>query len=122
MDVSADPSYHGGMEPTVANHIEITPGVCGGKPRIAGHRIRVQDVAIWHERFGMSADEIVSEHPEISLADVHAALLYFYDHQDDIREDIRKAEELAEAVRKENPSKLLERLKGRHAKSDSVSS
>ena len=26
----------------IKEHIEITPGICGGKPRIAGHRIRVQ--------------------------------------------------------------------------------
>ena len=26
-----------------SEHIQITPGVCGGKPNIAGHRIRVQD-------------------------------------------------------------------------------
>jgi len=25
-------------------HIEITPGVAGGKPRLAGHRIKVQDI------------------------------------------------------------------------------
>ncbi|MEO0014001.1 MAG: hypothetical protein RLZZ535_2390 [Cyanobacteriota bacterium] len=30
----------------ILEHIEITPGVCGGKPRIAGHRIRVQDIVI----------------------------------------------------------------------------
>ena len=34
----------------IKEHIEITPGICGGKPRIAGHRIRVQDIVIWHEQ------------------------------------------------------------------------
>ena len=33
-------------------HIEITPGVAGGKPCIVGHRIKVRDVVIWHERKG----------------------------------------------------------------------
>ncbi len=33
----------------IAEHIEITPGVCGGKPRITGHRIRVEDIVVWHE-------------------------------------------------------------------------
>ena len=33
---------------TLDEHIEISPGVLGGKPRIAGHRIAVQDVVIWH--------------------------------------------------------------------------
>ena len=35
-------------------HIEITPGICGGKPRIAGHRITVQNIVVWHEQMGMS--------------------------------------------------------------------
>ena len=39
-------------------HIEITPGIAGGKPRIAGRRITVQNIAIWHERMGKGADEI----------------------------------------------------------------
>ncbi|NER06071.1 MAG: DUF433 domain-containing protein, partial [Okeania sp. SIO3C4] len=28
----------------ISQHIEITEGICGGKPRIAGHRIKVQDI------------------------------------------------------------------------------
>jgi uncharacterized protein (DUF433 family) len=43
-------------------HIVITPGICGGKPT-AGHRIKVQDIVIWHERMGMSPDEIIYQHP-----------------------------------------------------------
>ena len=43
-------------------HIVITPGICGGKPT-AGHRIKVQDIEIWHERMGMSPDEIIYQHP-----------------------------------------------------------
>ncbi len=38
------------MESVISEHIEITPGV---QPRIAGHRIKVQDVVIWHERMGL---------------------------------------------------------------------
>jgi uncharacterized protein (DUF433 family) len=63
--------------PVIAEHIEITPGTCGGKPRIAGHRIKVQDIVIWHERMGMSPDEIVSNYPSITLSDVYAALAYY---------------------------------------------
>jgi uncharacterized protein (DUF433 family) len=66
------------MKAVISEHIEITPGVCGGKPRIAGHRIRVQDVVVWHEQMGMSPDEIVSRYPTITLADVYAALTYWY--------------------------------------------
>lgn len=45
----------------LVRHIEITPGVAGGKPRIAGHRVTVQNIVNWHERMGISADEILAE-------------------------------------------------------------
>ena len=52
-------------------HIEIVEGAGGPKARIAGSRIRVTDVAIWREKMGMSADEIVNEFPTISLVLQH---------------------------------------------------
>jgi uncharacterized protein (DUF433 family) len=60
----------------LVKHIEKTPGVCGGRACIAGHRIRVQDIVVWHERRGYSPDEIVDLFPGITLADVYAALAY----------------------------------------------
>jgi uncharacterized protein (DUF433 family) len=54
------------MEMVISEHIEITPGVCGGKPRIAGHRIKVQDIVIWYEEMGMSPDEILYHYPSIT--------------------------------------------------------
>ena len=79
--------------PTIVEHIEATPGTCGGKPRIAGHRIRVQDIVLAHQRQGMSPDEIVSAYPTITLADVYAALAYYHDCQAEIDADIRQADE-----------------------------
>gem|GEM_PF-5101306 len=38
------------MEPVITEHIEITLGICGGRARIVRHRIRVQDVVVWHDR------------------------------------------------------------------------
>jgi len=92
--------------------IEIKPGVFGGKPCIAGHRIRVADVAIWHERMGMSADEIASDY-NLSLAEVHAALAYYFDHRDEIEESIRDGLSFAEEMRKEHPSLVKQKLYGR---------
>jgi len=78
--------------PTESPHIVSTPGTCGGRPRIAGHRITVEDVAIWYERLGMSPDEIVSDHPSIDLADIHAALSYYYGHRSEIDAAIAEGE------------------------------
>ncbi|HEV3164234.1 MAG TPA: DUF433 domain-containing protein [Isosphaeraceae bacterium] len=92
------------MVPVIAEHIEITPGVCGGKPRIAGHRIKVQHVAVWHERMGLTPDEIVAQLPGLTLADVHAALAYYYDHREQIEADIREGEAFADTLRAGAPS------------------
>jgi uncharacterized protein (DUF433 family) len=109
------------MVAIIAEHIEITPGVCGGRPRIAGHRITVQDVAIWHERMGLSPDEIVSLHPSITLADVYAALAYYHDHLEEIRQQMREDEALAAEMQAQTPSLVQQKLRDRHAGNDSVS-
>lgn len=80
--------------------IEVTPGICGGKPRIAGHRIRVQDIVAWHEVQGLSADEIVAGYPELSLADIYAALAYYHANRDEIQRQMREDEEFVENLRR----------------------
>jgi uncharacterized protein (DUF433 family) len=93
-----------------------TPGVCGGRPRIDGHRIQVEDIAIWHERMGMSPAEIVSEYPSITLADVHAALAYYDENRERIDADIEAAKKYAEEMKaKAGPSVLEQRLRQRKA-------
>ena len=60
---------------TLDAHIEVSPGVAGGKPRIAGHRITIQDIVIWHERIGIGADEISSEF-DLPLADIYETVQF----------------------------------------------
>ncbi len=91
----------------VTDHIERTPGVCGGRPRIAGLRIRVQDIVVWHEALGLSPEEIVAQHPQLTLANIHAALAYYYDHRDEIRREMEEGRALAEALAESTPSKLM---------------
>lgn len=104
-----------------AVHIEVTPDACGGKPRIAGHRIRVQDIVLAHQRQGMSPDEIVSAYPTITLADVYAALSYYHDHQAEIDADIREADAFDAQLQKNGPS-ILEKIAARNAKNNSLPS
>jgi uncharacterized protein (DUF433 family) len=99
------------MENVLTQHIAITPGVAGGKPRIDGHRITVQNIVIWHERMGMSADEIATEYG-LKLADVFAALAYYYDHREEIDDSIRADEAFVAELRQQTPSALKGRLGG----------
>ncbi|MDJ1170284.1 DUF433 domain-containing protein [Roseofilum sp. BLCC_M154] len=100
------------MTEVISEHIQISPDICGGKPHIAGHRIRVQDIVIWHEQMGMSPDEIVSRYPSITLADVYAALAYYHDHFQEIRQQIQQSEQWVQELQAKIPSKVQQKLKG----------
>lgn len=99
------------MSVILNERIVKTPATCGGRARIAGHRIRVQDIVIWYEYQGMTPDEIVSHIPSITLADVHSALAYYFDHVQEIRDEIRADREYANEFFRNNPSLLDAKLK-----------
>lgn len=94
------------------DRITKTPGVCGGKACIAGHRIRVMDIVVWHELRGYSPDEIVAMFPGITLADVHAALAYFFDNRQEVEDEFRAEDEIARMLRSRYPSKVREKMGG----------
>jgi len=93
----------------IDKHIEITPEVAGGKPRIAGHRITVQNIAIWHEQMGKSVDEISTEY-NLSLAAIYAALAYYFDHREEINRSIAEDEAFVHALREHTDSPLATKL------------
>lgn len=99
------------MSVVLNERIVKTPGTCGGRARIAGHRVRVQDVVIWYEYQGMTPDEIVSHIPSITLADVHSALAYYFDHVQEIQDEMRADREYADEFFRNNPSLLDQKLK-----------
>lgn len=96
---------------TLDEHIVITPGVKSGRPHIAGHRISVQNIVIWHEWMGHTVDEIANDY-NLRIADVYAALAYYHDHREEIDKDIKDDDEFVEALKKEFPSKLNMKLHG----------
>lgn len=99
------------MDIMTTPHIAISQDVTGGKPRIVGHRITVQHIVIWHERMGLSADEIASNHG-LTLADVYAALTYYYDHRQQIDEAFLADESYVAELQKRVTSKLSGTIDG----------
>jgi hypothetical protein len=70
----------------------------------------VSDIAGWHEHQGMTPDEIVSHYPTLTLGDVHAALAYYFDHLDEIQQEIRADREFVEQFRGSQKSSLEAQL------------
>ena len=102
-------------------HIAIDPHICGGKPCIKGTRVRVWDIHVWHDLQGMAPEEIVAEFPQVTVADVHAALVYYHDHRVILEERDRQAQQFVEELEGKYVSKLNGRL-GKGASDDSISS
>lgn len=92
--------------------IQSTPGYAGGRPRIAGTRIKVQFIAIWHERMGLSPDEIATEY-DLPLSAIYAALAYYLDHRADIDAQIDEDEAYVESMRRQTPSLVEAKLRGK---------
>ena len=102
-------------------HISTDPKICGGKPCVAGTRIRVWDIHVWHDLRGQSPEEIVADFPQLSLADVYAALAYYLDHQEEIERQAKEDEAFADKLRREQGPTKLDRLKVERGIDDSFS-
>lgn len=87
-----------------------------GNARIAGTRIKVKHIAMLTQD-GYSPERIQQELPHCSLAQIHAALVYYYDHRDAIDEALRKDDELSEQLQNSPEQKALAaRIRDRAAK------
>lgn len=76
-------------------------GICGGKPRIEGTRMKVQHIALEYVHMGLSLEEICKSHPHLNRAQIHAALSYYYEHDAEIERDIKDDEEFAKRMEAE---------------------
>jgi uncharacterized protein (DUF433 family) len=79
-----------------------THDTCGGRPRIAGRRLSVQQIAVLATRNKLTPEQIIQEYDQLTLAEVHAALAYYYANTEEIESYL--AEEKAEY------EQLLEKL------------
>jgi uncharacterized protein (DUF433 family) len=113
--------YNFGMSSVIPNRIESTPGIRSGKSHVAGTRITVADIATWFDRQGLCPEEIVTRHPQLTLADVHAALSFYFDNRDEIRREMDEGRQFAEDLKQRTTSKLAEKLKDRNGGGDPVS-
>jgi uncharacterized protein (DUF433 family) len=70
-------------------HIVRVKGVCGGAPIVKGTRVPVRAIVTYHLSHGDTVETIAEQLPPLTLAQIHDALSYYYDHQSDIDEERR---------------------------------
>jgi len=110
------------MNHAIISQIQSQPGVCGGKPCIAGTRVRVQDIYVWHELQSVSADQIVSRFPQITLASVYSALAFYWEHRDEVQHQMQEESAFVETLKKRSPSPLAQKMVSQEAPQDPLSS
>ena len=79
-------------------HIELTPE---GVPILTGTQTKVIEIVLDRLAHHWDADEIKRQHPHLSLAQIHAALAYYYDHQYELDRDIQERLQRAERIQTE---------------------
>ena len=85
----------------IGHLIARTPEIRGGRPCINGTGITVRHILGWF-KLGLSPEEIADEAGHLSLAQVHAALAYYYANREEIEADISAEEEEAEKLEQEH--------------------
>lgn len=80
-------------KPAQTEHLYVhrDPTICGGDPVIIGTRIPVRLVYA-RTQSGESVETIHLAYPHLTLAQIHDALSYAYDHLAEIQEEIRLEE------------------------------
>ncbi len=68
-------------------YVTQVEGVAGGKPVVKGTRTPIRSIAAYHQ-MGCAPEEIQGKLPHLSLAQIHDALSFYYDHQVEIDADI----------------------------------
>ncbi|MBI4613169.1 MAG: DUF433 domain-containing protein [Planctomycetes bacterium] len=86
-------------------HIESDPDVCAGLPRIAGTRIRALDIVALH-RQGLSPLEMLDSYDCLTLGQVHAALAYYFDHQEEVERQFEECHHRVDEFRRSHPDIL----------------
>lgn len=88
----------------VYEHIVRTPRLLAGEPRIRGHRIRVRDIVAARDFAGLTPEEIAANvYPDLTLAQVYAALAYYEDHREEIDRAIAQEEHFLDEFKQKHP-------------------
>jgi len=85
----------------ISSLISRRPEIRRGRPCIAGTGVTVRRIAQWHN-MGWIPEEIARKFGHLSLAQVHAALAYYYANKEEIDADIEAEEQAAAALERQH--------------------
>lgn len=88
------------MSVEIGNLLVKAPDICGGRLRIDGTRITVNQIVIWYKQ-GYSSEEIADQYPHVELSQVYTSLAYYHANKEEVETDLadeqKKVNRLEEA-------------------------
>lgn len=87
------------MSTKIASLLVSSPEVCGGRLRIDGTRITVNQIVVLYKQ-GYSPEEIADQYPNLTLAQVYTALAYYHANRDEVEADLAAEKEEADQFEK----------------------
>jgi uncharacterized protein (DUF433 family) len=84
----------------IGEMITSSPGIKRGAPHIAGTGITVRTIARWHQQ-GLTPEEIVIKYTHLSLAQIHAALAFYFANRQTIDADLTQQDEETKEIEAE---------------------
>jgi uncharacterized protein (DUF433 family) len=86
----------------------------GRVPLIAGTTMKVVELVTAQQAYGWSPEELAFQFPYLTLGQIHSALAYYWDHQQELDEDIAHRLARVEELRRHAPTHpLVTRLRSR---------
>jgi uncharacterized protein (DUF433 family) len=83
-----------------------------GVPMIAGTTMKVVELVLDHLAYGWSPEELHFQHPYLTMGQVHSALAYYWDHQEELDQEIERITEYVKRMRRTiGPTPFEKRLK-----------
>jgi uncharacterized protein (DUF433 family) len=83
-------------------------------PIIAGTNMKVVELVLERTAYGWSPEELHFQHPYLTLGQIHSALAYYWDHRDELDQDIEERMRRVKEVQRATPPAPLDvRLKAK---------
>ena len=85
----------------IGSLISRSPGIKGGTPHVAGTGVTVRTIVRWH-RSGLLPEDIAARIGHLSLAQVHAALAFYYANQEAMDREMAEEETESDKIEREH--------------------
>lgn len=89
-------------------------------PLIADTTMKVVELVTAQQAYGWSPEELAFQFPYLTMGQIHSALAYYWDHQEELDADMARREALADELQRQLPVppvvarlREIKRLRGR---------